>query len=158
MTEIPHSHEDDARFILFKVGGGLYGTPLLGIREVAESQEPRPIPNTVPFFSGVINMRGQVLGVIDVRKLFGHEATKHPRMALMVLTTELGPLGALVDQIESVARIPSSSIDSKTVIRSHIPNDYRIGFAHHDGRLISLIDLNGILGTEELRSGCTIHE
>jgi purine-binding chemotaxis protein CheW len=157
MTHVLQPQDDEARFLLFKVGGELYGTPLLGIREVAEHQEPKPIPNTVPFFSGVINLRGQVVGVIDLRKRFGHEVIQHPRMALMVVATESGPLGALVDEIEAVVRIPSTTIESKAVIRSHVSVEYLIGFAHHNDRLISLIDLNGILGTEELKSPCTSH-
>jgi len=152
MTDAQHLHDDDARFLLFRVGEELYGTPLLGIREVVEPQEPKPIPNTVSFFSGVINLRGQVVGVIDLRRRFGCEAPKHPRMALMVFTTESGPLGALVDEIESVARIPVETIEAKVIIRSHVPEDYFIGIGNQDGRLISLIDLNKLLGTEELKS------
>lgn len=152
MTDNLHPQDDDARFLLFRIGGELYGTPLLGIREVVEPQEPKPIPNTVPFFSGVINLRGQVVGVLDLRKRFGCEASPHPRMALMVFATEAGPLGALVDEIECVARIPSSAIDSQAVIRSHIDADYLIGIGNQDGRLISLLDLNKLLGAEELKA------
>ena len=158
MTDL-HSHpEDDARFLLFKVGGDIYGTPLLGIREVVEPQEPRPIPNTVPFFTGVINLRGQVVGIIDLRKRFGCEAVRLPRMALMVFSTESGPLGALVDEIECVARIPESKIETKAVIRTHVPGEYFIGIGNQDGRLVSLIDLNKILATEELKAPRIIHD
>ena len=152
MTDIHHLQDDDARFLLFRVGGQLYGTPLLGIREVVEPQEPKPIPNTVSFFCGVINLRGQVVGVIDLRTRFGCEASRLPRMALMIFATESGPLGALVDEIECVVKIPPEKIESKAVIRTQVPADYFIGIGNQDGRLISLIDLNKILGTEELKA------
>jgi purine-binding chemotaxis protein CheW len=152
MTDLQSHSEDDARFLLFKVGGEIYGTPLLGIREVVQPQDPKPIPNTVPFFTGVINLRGQVVGVVDLRKRFGCEAACRPRMALMVFSTESGPLGALVDEIECVARIPESKIESKAVIRTHVREEYFIGIGNQDGRLISLIDLNKILGAEELKA------
>jgi purine-binding chemotaxis protein CheW len=158
MSESTQLQEDDTRFLLFRVGGQLYGTPLLGIREVVEPQEPKPIPNTVSFFSGVINLRGQVIGIIDLRKRFGCEATRHPRMALMIFTTESGPLGALVDEIDSVAKIPPTNIESKAVIRTHVPSDYFIGIGNHEERLISLIDLNKILGTEELKAAHAIRD
>ncbi|MEN9845367.1 MAG: hypothetical protein RIS36_514 [Pseudomonadota bacterium] len=158
MTDIHHLLDDDARFLLFRIGGQLYGTPLLGIREVVEPQEPKPIPNTVSFFSGVINLRGQVVGVIDLRKRFGCEALPVPRRALMVFATESGPLGALVDEIESVVKIPAAKIESKAVIRTQVPADYFIGIGNQDGRLISLIDLNKVLGTEELRVSSAIRE
>jgi purine-binding chemotaxis protein CheW len=158
MTDIHQLHDDDARFLLFRIGGQLYGTPLLGLREVVEPQEPKPIPNTVSFFSGVINIRGQVVGVVDLRKRFGCEASKLPRMALMVFSTESGPLGALVDEIECVVKIPATKIESKAVIRTQVPADYFIGIGNQDGRLISLIDLNKILGTEELKAAHAICE
>jgi purine-binding chemotaxis protein CheW len=119
---------------------------------VVEPQEPKPIPNTVPFFSGVINLRGQVIGVVDLRKRFGCEPLNRPRMALIVFPTESGPLGALVDEIESVAKIPSSNIESNAAVRTHVPADYFIGVGKQDDRLVSLIDLNRILGSEELKS------
>jgi len=158
MTDSRNLPEDDTRFLLFRVGGELYGTPLLGVREVVEPQQPKPIPNTVPFFSGVINLRGQVVGVVDLRKRFGCEATQHPRMALMVFATDSGPLGALVDEIECVTKIPDSNIESEAIVRTHVPADYLIGIGNQDGRLISLIDLNKILGTEELKSTRAVRE
>ncbi|MEY4669138.1 MAG: hypothetical protein RL518_1837 [Pseudomonadota bacterium] len=152
MKDTERNHDDDARYLLFKVGSELYGTPLLGVREVVEHREPTPIPNTVSFFSGVINLRGQVVGVVDLRKRFGCEASTRPHMALMVFSTDSGPLGALVDEIESVIRIPSANIASHAVVRSHAPADYVIGIGNQDGRLMTLVDLHKILGTEELKS------
>ena len=151
MSETRIIQDDDARFLLFKVAGELYGTPLLGIREVVEPQEPKPIPNTVPCFSGVINLRGQVVGVVDLRRRFGHEATKHHGMALMVFETDSGPLAAVVDEIDCVVQLTSSHIDTKSVVRANVPTEYLMGIGNQDGRLISLIDLNKILGSEELK-------
>lgn len=152
MTDTRFITEDDARFLLFKVGAELYGTPLLGIREVVEPQEPKPIPNTVSFFSGVINLRGQVVGVVDLRKRFGCEVTRHPGMALMVFETESGPLAALVDEIECVIQFAPKAIDTKPMVRSNVQSDYLLGIGNQDGRLVSLIDLNKILGDEDLKS------
>jgi purine-binding chemotaxis protein CheW len=152
MAETRDGHEDESRYLLFKVGREVYGTPLLGVREVVEPQEPKPIPNTAPFFSGVINLRGQVVGVVDLRKRFGQDVTKHSGMALMVFETEGGPLGALVDEIECVTRIPRDSIETAVVVRSHVSLDCLIGIGNQEGRLVSLIDLKKILGSEELKS------
>jgi purine-binding chemotaxis protein CheW len=152
MSDMTEIHDDDARYLLFKVGGELYGTPLLGVREVVEPQEAKPLPNTAPFFSGVINLRGQVVGVVDLRKRFECEVKKHPGMALMVFDTDSGPLAALVDEIECVVQIPPAHIESKPAVRSHVGLDYLLGVGNHDGRLVSLIDLNRVLGNEELKS------
>jgi purine-binding chemotaxis protein CheW len=156
MNDGSEMQDDDARYLLFKVGGDLYGTPLLGIREVVEPQEAKPLPNTAPFFSGVINLRGQVVGVVDLRKRFGCEAKKHAGMALMVFDTETGPLAALVDEIECVVQIPPSQIESKPPVRSHVSVDYLLGIGNHESRLVSLIDLNRVLGSEELKSASSV--
>ena len=150
MIKVAELHDDDARYLLFKVGGELYGTPLLGIREVVEPQDAKPLPNTAPFFSGVINIRGQVVGVVDLRKRC--EVKKHNRMALMVFDTESGPLAALVDEIEGVVQIPPAQIESKPAVRCHVSVNYLLGIGNQEGRLISLIDLNRVLGSEELKA------
>ena len=152
MGEIREVQDDEARYLLFKVGREVYGTPLLGVREVVEPQKPKPIPNTVPFFSGVINLRGQVVGIVDLRKRFGQEATDHAGMALMIFDSDGGALGALVDEIECVTRIPQERIETSVVVRSHVSLDCLIGIGKQEGRLVSLIDLKKILGTEELKS------
>jgi purine-binding chemotaxis protein CheW len=79
-------------------------------------------------------------------------------MALMVFATDAGPLGALVDEIECVARIPSSAIDARAVIRTHIAANYLIGIGNLDGRLISLLDLNKLLGSEELKAAHVVRQ
>jgi purine-binding chemotaxis protein CheW len=158
MNETRIIQDDDARFLLFKLGGELYGTPLLGIREVVEPQEPKPIPNTAPFFSGVINLRGQVLGVVDLRKRFGVEAAKHQRMALMVFETDSGPLAALVDEIECVVHFDPKAIETKPIVRSNVRSDYFLGIGNQEGRLVSLIDLNKMLGGEDLKGAYSLGE
>jgi len=152
MTEIHETTGDEIRYLLFRLGGELYGTPLLGIREVVEPQEPKPVPNTVPYFSGVINIRGQVVGVLDLRQRFQHDAEKHTGMALMVFDTEAGPLGALVDRVEAVVPIPDSSIEKKPNVRTTVPLEFLLGIGNENGRLVTLVDLNRILGREELRA------
>jgi purine-binding chemotaxis protein CheW len=152
MAEIRDGHEDESSYLLFKVGREVYGTPLLGVREVVEPQEPKPIPNTVDFFSGVINLRGQVVGVVDLRKRFDQDVTKHSGMALLVFDTDGGPLGALVDEIECVTRIPREKIETTVVVRSHVSLDCLIGIGNQDGRLVSLIDLKKVLDGVELKS------
>ncbi len=152
MSDVSTLQDDDARYLLFKVGGDIYGTPLLGVREVVEPQEAKKLPHTAPFFSGVINLRGQVVGVVDLRKRFGCEVKKHPGMALMVFDTESGTLAALVDEIQCVVQIPPTQIETKQVIRSHVSADYVIGIGKHEDRLVSLINLDRVLGSEELTS------
>jgi chemotaxis signal transduction protein len=73
-------------------------------------------------------------------------------MALLVFDTDGGPLGALVDEIECVTRIPREKIETTVVVRSHVSLDCLIGIGNQDGRLVSLIDLKKVLDGVELKS------
>lgn len=150
MTEDFDSSEDEARYLIFRVGSELYGTPLLGVREVVESQVPKMIPNTVPYFAGVINVRGEIIGVIDLRLRLGAQSSEVMHRALMVFDTPTGPMAALVDQVEAVVPIPQDKIEHSPNIKTKAPLKFLIGIGLWDDRLVTLIDLKQILGTEEI--------
>lgn len=141
---------EEERYLVFKLGGELYGTPLLGVREVVEAQPSKEIPHSLPHFAGIINIRGEIVGVIDLRVRFGHPTVESKRNAMMVFQTSGGPMAALVDEIEAVQRIPSGEITKDPNVRTAIPADFLIGIAKHGGRLITVIDLNSTLGAEHI--------
>lgn len=133
------------KFLLFRLGDELYGTPLLGVREVVEPQAPKPIPNTAKHFSGVINIRGEIVGVIDLRTRFNHKAEERPHMALMVFKTDGGPMAGLVDKVESVINFSEKDIERNPNIGIEVHREALIGIGKHNKRLITLLDLHKIL-------------
>jgi purine-binding chemotaxis protein CheW len=140
---------DDSKYLIFRIGNESYGTPLLGVREVLESQTPKPIPNTAPHFKGLINVRGQIIGVVDLRVRFGYPASTSPSLALMVFETETGAFAAIVDKVEAVIKIDEKELNQNPHIRSQIAHQFLIGAASYDGGLVTLVDLNKILSTDE---------
>ncbi len=144
-------NQEESRYLLFKLGQEVYGTPLLGVREVVEPLDSKPVPNTVNYFLGVINIRGQIVGVLDLRARFGHKCERTPENALMVFDTDNGPMAALVDRVEAVVRINDSKIEKEPNIKTSAPTEFLLGIAHHDDRLITLIDLNKALGKINLK-------
>jgi purine-binding chemotaxis protein CheW len=146
-----NEEEDNQRYLLFRLGEELYGSPILGIREVVEPQEPKPIPNTVPYFLGVINIRGEIVGVIDLRIRFNHQVTRAQHNAMIVFETEAGPLAALVDKVEAVSQIADDAIEKKPNIKAAVEVEYLIGVSKGTERMATLIDLNRALSAEELR-------
>lgn len=150
--EISDESTEAHRYLIFRLADELYGTPLLGVREVVEVQPAKPVPNTAPHFNGVINIRGQIVGVIDLRVRFGHATKSSPNMALMVFETDCGPLAALVDKVESVVKLSEQAIDRNPNIHSSEKLNFLIGIAHEHERLITLIDLNKTLEAEDLET------
>ena len=141
---------DDSKYIIFSLGSELYGAKLLEVREVVETMPTKSVPNTIAAFKGVCNLRGQIIGVVDLRLRFGIESDKALRPVLFVFETESGAIAAAVDQIVSVSVIPPKDIESKPNIVSSIPSKYILGIGKMDSRLITLVDLKTILSQEEL--------
>jgi purine-binding chemotaxis protein CheW len=140
------------RFLLFTLGDELFGTPLMDVREVVGFQKVKPIPNTVPSFLGVINIRGEIVGVIDLRQRFGFPTLEGRDLAMMVFTTEAGPLAAIADSMSGVVEIDPESIDRNPPIESRLPLAFLHGVGRVKDRLVTLINLVKILETEDVRA------
>ncbi|MGE0174536.1 MAG: chemotaxis protein CheW [Oligoflexales bacterium] len=150
--EIKETAQDN-RYLVFKLAGEYYATPLLGVREIVEPQDYKPVPNTMKHFLGVINLRGQIVGLIDLRLRFGLASqNKDEQPALVVFDSPSGPLAALVDRVESVSTIHDADIERKPNIQTSIPQNYLIGIGKHNKELVSILDLQKILSADELIS------
>jgi purine-binding chemotaxis protein CheW len=146
------SELDLDRYLLFTLNSEIYATPLMGVREVVEMHKPKQIPHTVPSFIGVINIRGEIVGVLDLRLRLGYEAKRTPGESMMVFDTGGGAIAAIVDSMEGVMKIPSEAIDSKPSIESRLPLDFLMGVARLKDRLVTVIDLGKVLHREEVRT------
>lgn len=151
-TTIQLEDQDQHRYLLFTLGGELYGTPLMAVREVCEFQKAKPIPHTVTSFLGVINIRGEIVGVIDLRVRLGYPSVESKILALMVFATEEGSIGAVADSLEGVAKINQADIEAKPKIDSRIPTKYLLGVGKYKSHLVTLIDLRDVLEKEEVTS------
>lgn len=142
--------QEKNRYLIFTLNQELYGTPLLGVREIIEPQKIKFIPNTQDYFLGVVNVRGQVIGVFDMRKKFDLEINSQPNNAMIIFDILDGaPLAALVDKVESVSLINPNEIDDPHV-SSKVSNEFLIGVGRMGEKLINLIDLQHLLSADEL--------
>ena len=148
--DIAPDHGDEHKYIIFKLGSEAYGTPLLAVREVVEVMAIKPLPNTVPAFKGVCNLRGQIVGVLDLHVRFGLDRDPDSRPVLLVFDLQAGALAAQVDQIFSVDVIAPSQIENKANIISAVPIQYIRGIAMAKNQMITVIDLPSLLSADEL--------
>ena len=146
------ANENDSKFLIFTVGGEQYGSPLLTIREVLQYQKPNPMPNMVPSFAGVINVRGSIVGVVDLRQKFSVQAQLNERTAMLLCDTDRGSIAAIVDRVESVLELPESDLDRKPAVKAKVDQNYLLGIAKVSEKLITLIDLHKSLTDEEYRA------
>lgn len=136
------------QYFIFRLGSQNYGTPLSEVAEVIEHAPPKWVPHMKDWFLGVINLRGKVVGVIDLRDRFGIE--KETSKCSLVFETEQGPLVAMIDEGVAVRDISPSDIDRHPNIKLKIPTHFLIGFARHEDEVVALIKLNEILSRDEL--------
>lgn len=128
------------KYMIFKLGAEVYGTPLLQVREVIENKTPKPVPGTPPAVEGVINLRGEVISVIDLRKLLKIEPMQS--LSILVFDSDQGTMGAVVDRCISVTEIFEKDIDQKNSFSKGSAANYFIGIGKTEMGLITLINLS----------------
>ncbi|KAB8039637.1 hypothetical protein GCL60_05090 [Silvanigrella paludirubra] len=139
-------------YLVFKLNEEIYGTQLLQVREVIESQNPKPIPNTIHSYMGVINVRGEIVGTIDLRIRFGYPVPEIPpkNSAMIIFNTTGGSIAVLTDQLEGVFHLNFMENSQRPKIESKIPNDYILGMHQFNDKIITIIDLHSILDKQEI--------
>lgn len=136
------------RYLIFRMGDASYGTPLLSVREVIENRSTQPVPNSDPSFQGVINLRGDVVGIVDLRKVLN--VVPKESLAILIFETEGATLGVMVDRCLAVADIKSGEIDTETGRESSVAAPHFLGTGKVADQLVTLINLSkvpGLLGT-----------
>lgn len=141
---------DEHKYVLFSLAGEQYGARLLEIREVVESLPLKKVPNTIEAFQGVGNLRGRIIGVIDLRISFSLFAPPAERPVLLLFDTDSGPIACIVDRILSVAVISPVDVEKQPNIVSTIPRKYILGIGKIDGMMVTLLDLKSVLSHAEL--------
>lgn len=148
--ELSDGNED--KFIVYQLGGECYGTRLTEVREVVELPPTKKVPNTVQSFIGVCNLRGQIIGVVDLRQRFDLPQDQEQRPIILVTETESGSIACVVDKIVSVSMITPDQIETKPNIVAAIPTKYIYGIGKLGEDLVTIINLQTILTAEELSS------
>ena len=129
------------RYLIFELGSELFATPLIEVRSVIEYQAAKPIPHTAPYYKGVINIRGEIVGVIDLRERLNITGTKNPTSQL-VYETKIGALAATVDKVLAVTSFKDDELDRTISAKTEVDGRaYFLGVAKHGGQLLTVISL-----------------
>ncbi len=151
MTEERKDTKEMLQLVSFKLGDEEFGVDILQVQEIIRMQNITRVPNAPHFVEGVINLRGKVIPIIDLRKRFDlghHEADKNTRIVVVKIDDIV--VGLIVDEVSEVLRIPADTVEPPPPIIAGIESDYIKGVGKLDeGRLLILLDLNKILSKEE---------
>jgi purine-binding chemotaxis protein CheW len=136
----------------FRIGRETFGLPIAMVREIVRVPEITSVPKAPEYIEGVINLRGRIIPVVDLRKRLGDtraEASKKNR--IVVVEMENRPIGLLVHSASEVLRIPPSEIEAPQNVFQEGEMSYITGVGKLKGRLVILLDLSRVLQRGELR-------
>ena len=140
----------EVQLACFKVGPELYALDIMRIKEIIRPQKLTPIPKAPSFIEGVINLRGVVIPVADLRKRFDQPISEENRKSRIVVCSLSGKIiGLLVDEVTEVKRYGRKDIAPAPQFIKGPQADYFLGVARRDDDLIMLIDLEKVLSSEE---------
>lgn len=137
------------KYICFGLGQEEFGIPLLSVKEVLAIPEITPIPQTPPHFLGIINLRGNVISIMDLRAKFGIKATSAEETTVIILDFGDYQLGVVVDRVDSVLSLDADQISNKPHIESSKSTDYISGVYRHEQKLILILDIAKALSVED---------
>lgn len=134
----------------FKVGPELYALDIMKIKEIIRPQKLTAIPKAPSFIEGVINLRGAVIPVADMRKRFDQPISGENRKNRIIICSLSGKIiGLLVDEVTEVKRYSRKEIAPAPQFIKGPQADYFLGVARRDDDLVMLIDLEKVLSTNE---------
>lgn len=145
-----HNGSDLIQLVTFSIAEEEFGVEILRVQEIIRLMPITRVPNAPPSVEGVINLRGKVIPVIDLRRRFGMEAAEadeHTRIVVMDLHDRV--VGFVVDAVREVLRIESSAIEPPPQVVSGIGSEYLKGMGRIGDRLLILLDLDRLLSDSE---------
>jgi len=139
-------------YVVFKINGQKYCINILTIKEICSNKETTFLPNTPSFIEGIINLRGEVLSIINLSKKLGIvSSTPFQEQKILVVIIDELLLGFLVDEVIGIIHTPSENIDNKPKMLENEEN-FISGIIKSGDEMIISIDLEHILNKEELSS------
>ncbi|GGY13188.1 chemotaxis protein CheW [Paludibacterium paludis] len=146
---------ETGQYLTFQLGRDVFGVDIREVREIIQFVAPTPIPMTPDFILGVMNLRGEVVPVIDLARRFGLESTQVKRRSCTIVMEpreggRLRHLGIIVDSVYEVRDVDAADIEPAPSFGADIRLDFIAGMARLDGRFVILLAADKALSFEEM--------
>ena len=142
---------EGGKFLTFLLQEEEYGLEILKVREIMGLMEITTVPQTPDYVRGVINLRGQVIPVVDLRLKFGMDKGEDDKRTCIIVVDVGGVMmGIVVDTVSEVMDINSSDIEATPSFGTELNTDYILGMGKVAGKVKILLDINKVLTSEEL--------
>ncbi len=142
----------DLHIVGFRIGRETYGVPITSLHEIVRVPEITAVPDAPEYMEGVINLRGKIVSVVDLRKRFGQSKISPSRRNRILVIEHKGRLcGLIVDSASEVLKIPASDIEPSAAVFQESTVNAVTGLGKHKGRLIVLLDTGKLLEFSGMR-------
>jgi purine-binding chemotaxis protein CheW len=144
--------EKELQVVGFRIGEETFGVRIGSVREIVRVPEITTVPNAQETIEGVINLRGKIIPVVDLRKRFGKiEIVSDKKNRILVVELENKLVGLIVNSASEVLKIPPSEIESPGSVFADGESSYVTGVGKLKGRLIILLDISKLLHRPEFK-------
>jgi purine-binding chemotaxis protein CheW len=141
----------ELQLVSFNIGTEEFGVDILKVQEINRMVEITRVPQAPHYVEGVINLRGKVIPIVDLRKRFGLELKEHDKNTRIVVVDIGGNImGMIVDSVSEVLRLPASTIEPPPEIVTGVNSEYIKGVAKLEDRLLIFLDLSRVIDAEEM--------
>lgn len=152
-TANENNTELGGKYLTFKLAGEEYGLEILKVREIVKIMEITLVPQMPGYVKGVVNLRGKVISVIDLRLRFGlPEAEYNDETCIIVVNLGGTEIGVVVDTVQEVLDINDDQIEPPPSVGSQVDTQFILGMGKIGERVKILLDIDCILGTAEMEA------
>ncbi|MGV8059587.1 MAG: chemotaxis protein CheW [Smithellaceae bacterium] len=154
-NQVEKAHRREGKYLTFTLAGEEYGIGILKVKEIIGIITITPIPQTPSHVKGVINLRGKVIPVIDLRLKFGMpsmEYTERTCIIVIEVSKEAGHIliGILVDSVSEVLNIKGADIEDTPNFGTRLNTDFILGMAKAGGSIKILLDIDRVMNADEV--------
>ena len=151
VVEKKETSDIEGKFLTFVLGEEIYGIEILKASEIIGLMDITTVPQTPDYMKGVINLRGKVIPVIDLRKKFSMQEGVHTQeTCVIVVEVNSSSIGLIVDSVSEVSDITGEEIENAPSFGQGIDTSFIMGLGKVKDKIIILLDIDAVLSTEEL--------
>lgn len=133
----------------FRVGSEEYVVDIMRVREIIRSGAVTPVRKAPKYVEGVLNLRGAVIPVIDLRRRFDLPPIDSKTKKTMIVSLEGRTIGLMVDAVTEVVRVPKSAIQQAPELLDRRSAPYFLGVCHHKGRTLILLNVKNVVASDD---------
>jgi purine-binding chemotaxis protein CheW len=141
---------EEQQIVICELGDEHYGLDIASVLEIIREQVVTPVPRAPSFVRGVINLRGRIIPVVDLRGRLGMPETEPTKDSRIIVAESGGTrIGLIVDSVSEVVMVPLESVEATPEVAAGEDAEYLRGIAKLGGRLVLLLELDGLFGQDE---------